>query len=330
MAVLNRRDLMAVTIDAIRRAGARVLIETAEHPSDLVLVRPESATRIRLYIWNLTHGGGSRRPDDEFRIQITGVEEPVEAPRGAETLLLGWDDGLQVFAAFDPSFHRHPGASASVQIIREALVAAATHERFAHYRRANDEIALAFPPDLLLGYVDNQPALHSAASDEDLLVAIEAASAMSGTAPEPLPEVAALARRQLVRKVRTYAREAGFRRRVMAAYQSCCAACDCQLRLTEAAHIVPVVSPTSTDETCNGLAMCVLHHKAYDDGLLGVMPDYRIELSTRKLADLHAYNLSQGREEFSRLLRPEIRLPVSTSDRPRPDYLQSGLQIRGW
>jgi putative restriction endonuclease len=42
------------------------------------------------------------------------------------------------------------------------------------------------------------------------------------------------------------------------------------LKLPDAAHIVPVTFPDSTDEVTNGLGLCRLHHGAYDNGLLGV------------------------------------------------------------
>ena len=45
------------------------------HPFRINIYKEEESHRIRIYIWNMTHGGGIRRPVDEYRIQITGVAQ---------------------------------------------------------------------------------------------------------------------------------------------------------------------------------------------------------------------------------------------------------------
>ncbi|MDQ2696688.1 MAG: HNH endonuclease [Pseudomonadota bacterium] len=57
------------------------------------------------------------------------------------------------------------------------------------------------------------------------------------------------------------------------------------------AHIIPVAADSSTDETTNGIALCALHHKAYDQNLLGFDEDYRIEISGSAVAELKELNL---------------------------------------
>ncbi len=69
-----------------------------------------------------------------------------------------------------------------------------------------------------------------------------------------------------------------FRDRVLLAYQRRCALCRLQHpELLDAAHIKedaeggePVVP--------NGIAMCAIHHRAFDHSVLGIRPDYRIEV----------------------------------------------------
>lgn len=75
-------------------------------------------------------------------------------------------------------------------------------------------------------------------------------------------------------------RSADFRRRVLRAYESRCSICGYDIRLgdrlagLEAAHIMwrTVGGP---DEEPNGLAMCVLHHKAFDLGAFTIDTDRR-------------------------------------------------------
>ena len=61
----------------------------SEHPFELSVIKNESKHRIRVYIWNLTHGGGRNRPDDEYRVQFISTAELVTSP-SVVTLVLGY------------------------------------------------------------------------------------------------------------------------------------------------------------------------------------------------------------------------------------------------
>ncbi|HAH95812.1 MAG TPA: HNH endonuclease [Firmicutes bacterium] len=65
-----------------------------------------------------------------------------------------------------------------------------------------------------------------------------------------------------------------FRERVLAAYQRQCAFC--RLRheeLLDAAHIIPDSHPDGEPVVSNGMALCHLHHAAFDNNFIGVNPD---------------------------------------------------------
>jgi putative restriction endonuclease len=98
----------------------------------------------------------------------------------------------------------------------------------------------------------------------------------------------------------------------------------------EAAHIIPVRSPESNDLTSNGLVLCHLHHEAYDSALLGIDEDYRTVLNEGALRRLDAKKRLYGLDDFTEALRPEIRLPTSQVNRPRPEYLRRAMELRGW
>jgi len=64
---------------------------------------------------------------------------------------------------------------------------------------------------------------------------------------------------------------------VLRAYQQCCAIC--RLRhdeLLEAAHILPDIHPFGEPVVPNGLALCKLHHAAFDANIIGVTPDLEV------------------------------------------------------
>lgn len=52
------------------------------------------------------------------------------------------------------------------------------------------------------------------------------------------------------------------------AYKKTCCVCRRQLGLVQAAHIIPHSEPDSPNTVQNGLAMCIEHHRLYDDSLL--------------------------------------------------------------
>jgi len=79
--------------------------------------------------------------------------------------------------------------------------------------------------------------------------------------------------------VRRRIHQQSFRERVLQAYQEQCALC--RLRheeLLDAAHIIPDSEPDGDPVVPNGLALCKLHHAAFDSMFLAIRPDYSIEV----------------------------------------------------
>lgn len=84
-------------------------------------------------------------------------------------------------------------------------------------------------------------------------------------APSNGPAEAELRRRYVTRLVRQRLHQQAFRERVLEAYREHCAIC--RLRhheLLEAAHIVADTDPEGEPLVSNGLALCKLHHAAFD------------------------------------------------------------------
>ena len=325
---LGKSDLLDRIESAIHLSGWRMLIQSEDHPFRILVGRQGDLRRIIVYIWNLTSGGpASVRPADEFRIQITGITPPLATESSSTTLLLGWHDDLSVFAAFDVQLHRTPRHSASVQV-RLPTIAQAVEHGFAFQRRTNSELVVVFAPDQFMNYVLNQSQFHRFgrhANDAELLAEATQsepdAQALTTMAPE---------RREAVHTVRTLVRERGFRGRVLRAYSNRCAICHVQLRLIEAAHIIPVHIPGSSDYTTNGLALCPSHHSAYDDGLLAVAPNYHVMVNEPKMQSLREENLSGGEEALLQYVCNTIWLPSSVTEHPLPEYLRIGMTSRGW
>lgn len=114
--------------------------------------------------------------------------------------------------------------------------------------------------------------------------------------------------------------QAAFRQRVLTAYRTSCAVC--RLRhgeLLDAAHILPDGHPRGLPVVHNGLAMCKLHHAAFDTNILGVRPDATIEVREDVLEEIDGPMLLHGLQGHhgARLL-----LPRRPADHPSPDHLE--------
>jgi putative restriction endonuclease len=110
---------------------------------------------------------------------------------------------------------------------------------------------------------------------------------MVGPVDEPRPVLAddPVERRYAVREMRVRVHQARFRGRVLPAYRSQCAMCRLkELRLLDAAHIL-ADAELGEPKVSNGLSLCSIHHRAYDQDLVGVSPDYEVRVSRRLLDD---------------------------------------------
>jgi putative restriction endonuclease len=111
----------------------------------------------------------------------------------------------------------------------------------------------------------------------------------------------------------------GFRERVLRAYQEQCAVC--RLRheeLLEAAHILPDGHPKGEPIVPNGLALCKLHHAAYDRNILGITPNLVVEIRLDILGEVDGPMLQHGLQGFQGRI---IHIPRSLQLRPRADLL---------
>lgn len=112
--------------------------------------------------------------------------------------------------------------------------------------------------------------------------------ALQGPVDEPEPVVLEdpIERRYAVRETRVRLHQARFRGRVVPAYASQCAICMLkELRLLDAAHILADVEEAGEPTIRNGLSLCAIHHRAFDQNLVGVSPDYTVHVSRRLLED---------------------------------------------
>jgi putative restriction endonuclease len=126
-------------------------------------------------------------------------------------------------------------------------------------------------------------------------------------------------RRYAEAQVRVRLHQRPFRSRVLIAYATRCAVCGLRHReLLDAAHIKedanggePIVP--------NGLAMCAIHHRAFDAQFLGVRPDFKIEIKHDLLIEKDGPTLQYA---LQGLHGSGIGLPSKPSERPNRELLE--------
>jgi putative restriction endonuclease len=136
--------------------------------------------------------------------------------------------------------------------------------------------------------------------------------------PEPVPLEDPIERRYAVRETRVRLHQARFRGRVVPAYSSQCAICQLkELRLLDAAHILSDTLEAGEPTIQNGLSLCAIHHRAFDQSLVGVSPDYVVYVSRRLLEDEDGpmLDLLKGFHELP------LVVPKRVADRPDRERL---------
>jgi putative restriction endonuclease len=253
---------------------------------------------------------------------------------GVKTILGGWSEEEGVFAFWD--VRRHLGFSAgspSLQISGKTLQRAANVGFATEIRdvREGKETAIAVHPDYLMWYLREYERLYDCGAEaRDAAGLVDAEPEAEREFIDSGASDAEQSRRhQVVSVLRTF-REARFRPMVLRAYGFRCCLTGVALRLVDAAHVVPVSDPTHTDEPRNGVALNPLLHRAYDAGLLGLLPGGRTAIHTRLLAGLKKNKLDAGLEVLTGMIPPEMRMPGSPDLRPTDDLLLRGLKARGW
>jgi putative restriction endonuclease len=145
--------------------------------------------------------------------------------------------------------------------------------------------------------------------------------AMLGIGADAYEQEGTQARRAYVtRSVRQRLHQVAFRERVIRAYQERCALCSLRHQeLLDAAHITPDRDPEGEPIVSNGVALCKLHHAAFDGMFFAIRPDYRIEVRASILAEHDGPMLVVGLQRIhdERILPPRHRI-----DFPDPARLE--------
>ena len=328
MPAVSPSGLVNAVLDAIQQsggAGMYVSKSDQQHPREFLVEHLNDSFSLWIYIWTLTHGGRSSLPE-EYRIQMTSVTSPLQMNPSGYTVLLGYYPDLGMFAGFDIKRHQtFTSGSPSVQIGMQAIHDALQHG-LAFSTKTNLEIAVGVRSDQFLNYVRSAHNLHKYGKNAQVLYLLQKAV----HAKVKQQDIADLAkqRQTMIASVSRYLRDAGFRQQVLDAYQHRCAVTRAQLRLVDAAHILPVPSEKSSDYVTNGIALSPTIHRAFDSGLIYLDEDYHMHLNKEKVKALTHDNLHAGLSAMEKQLLGTVHLPANKQQWPNPKYIAEANKYR--
>jgi putative restriction endonuclease len=173
--------------------------------------------------------------------------------------------------------------------------------------------------------------MHSEADQHRVVVALTEDLQWQRSTPDLLQHPVDLAARQRYaeRIVRQRLHQPRFSRQVLQAYGYRCTVCRLRRReLLEAAHIKddaqggrPVVT--------NGMAMCAIHHRAFDTNVLGVRPDYVVEIRADVMKDQDGPTLRYALQGLDRARIVLPRRPEAHPDRNLLEERYHGFKAAG-
>ena len=129
----------------------------------------------------------------------------------------------------------------------------------------------------------------------------------------------AIERRYAMHEMKVRLHQPAFRARVISAYETRCAICQLRHgRLLDAAHITPDNDADSSTSVTNGLALCKIHHAAYDVNIIGISSDYVVKVREDVLQEVDGPMLKHGLVEMQ---NRELWIPPHSSEQPDKDRL---------
>lgn len=285
--------------------------------------------------------GNTRTNEDEARIQIGRALIEVQRERaknGVRAAFLGFFADGETFVAWDPRhvFSLEAKTVVSVyarqsQFDRVKENGAAVHS-FKAALLGEQSFAIALPSSALGIYLENVEHFHRLSSEEAIANVItthsDATSQAGLGAKESFEVDTGKEREKFAFERYAYPRDPRFKRWVLDAYDQTCCVCQRQLGIVQAAHIIPHSEDDSPNTVQNGLALCVEHHRLYDDALLLPGPGRILQINKNRSEYLKQTGQAKGLDQIESLAGKKYTIPGDKANQPSDEYLERGLKIR--
>jgi putative restriction endonuclease len=175
-------------------------------------------------------------------------------------------------------------------------------------RKLRDRVFIPFAPVFLVG-AEPEREQYAMAIGEDLRL-VAKGTGLSG-----------IERRWMLTQTRRRLHQPVFRAHVIQAYERRCAICSLRhVELLDAAHIIPDTDPHGEAIVTNGLALCKIHHAAYDNDVVGIDGHRIVHVAPTVLTETDGPMLRYGLQGFHG--QPLRALPRAAREQPDPDRLR--------
>lgn len=169
--------------------------------------------------------------------------------------------------------------------------------------------------------------LHRQGGNANMCVLLQKASALEDVTERDMRTLGPK-RRKILALVSRWMRAASFRRQVLCAYDNRCAVTRMQLKLVDAAHILPVHAEGASDNVRNGIALSPTYHRAFDDGLIYLDENYVMRINEEREKRLAGIALDGGIGRFKSVLGRAIHLPHDRRQRPDVSMIRRANRCR--
>lgn len=322
--ILNPKDLRYLLIDSLRLYSDNVVFIDGNNPYRFSINKKTFYVLIK----NVHESGEGRKNQDECRIQVAKSKNFNTAlSSGNDVIVLGYFADEKVFTAWNPylmreRFNQRQTISLYSRFTTQKLAAI---EKIASYRDTNGQSVISFAPDYLGLYLENLSFIHLI-NDLELKQLVEQSDFLNKDNSDGELDTS---EGKLTITHSRQKRDPNFRKKVYDAYNNKCAICGIGLELIEAAHIVPYSHEKGTDEIDNGIALCALHHAAYDRSLIYFDEELNILINESKMEYLEKVGLDSGIRKFEKLAFDKIQEPANHTLRPNIENIKIANQTRG-
>ncbi len=334
---LDRSLLYHFVRDSLGPYSEDFRVQDRQNPTIIKL----NGTLYSIHVSYVHDSGNTRLNDDERRIQIGRPLIDGQKKRngkGYRVAFIGFFEGGTAFVAWDPRHVFSLEAKTVVSVYaRQSQLAgvekyqAAVHRFSAKYLKETS-FAIALPASALGLYLENIEQFHRLPTEDAIQHLLQTHVSIFneiGLGERREFDVGDEGKREKFSYERkAYPRDPRFKTWVLEAYEKSCCICERQLGIIQAAHIIPHSEPDCPNTVQNGLAMCIEHHRLYDDGLLLPGPDQTLIFNNGRAEYLRQTGQGSGLDEIAALSENQYTVPDDRGLKPLNEYLERGVSIR--
>jgi putative restriction endonuclease len=294
-----------------------------------------------IHISYVHDSGNTRANEDEARIQISRslIEQQRQRHNAGERVaFIGFFEDGKTFVAWDPRHVFSLEAKTVVSVYarqsqeEQAEIKSASVHQFKAKFLNDSSFAIAFTSNFLGFYLENISRFHRIRSESSIQSLIRGHEEVFSDTSRGISgdfEIGQEGERERFTFTRkAFIRDPRFKKHVLAAYNRTCCICNRQLAIVQAAHIIPHSEPDCPNTVANGLALCIEHHRLYDDALLLPGPGGRLVFNEERAEYLRQTQQQRGLDEIAAQHGKQFSIPVLAECHPSDQYLQRGLEIR--